>query len=233
MVERSSSGNKDAIAVKRKLVFYSNQVRPDTEEIDRRLLALLGKEKPRIGYIPSVSDPTEMYYQAQKAYYRHYDIDLEPCFGLDNRYTLDDLGALLTADAIHLSGGNTFYFLHWLRVRNMLDTIKQYVERGGVLIGVSAGAILMTPDIRTTLLCGDVLPPQEIAPQGLGLVDFAFVPHWGSYAAMEEIKSYSRKNSNQVIYACSDNGGIIVENEHVQLVGDVSAIKNGSVYSPE
>jgi dipeptidase E len=65
-----------------------------------------------------------------------------------------------------------------------VDVLRQYVARGGVLIRVSAGAILMTPDIRTTLLCGDTLPAEEIEPRGLGLVDFAFVPHLGRHVAL-------------------------------------------------
>jgi len=211
-----------------KLVLYSDQLIPETEGIDRRLMVLLGKEQIRIGYIASVSDPTRKYYQARQAYYARYRIDLTPYFELDKTYHPEDLSDLLTADAIHLSGGQTFSFLHWLRVRNLLDVLRQYAVSGGILIGVSAGAILMTQDIRTTLLCGEALPSEKTETSGLGLVDFAFVPHVGRYAALADIQTYSQQN-NRLVYACPDNAGIIVENNHVECLGGVMMIKNGVV----
>jgi dipeptidase E len=104
-------------------------------------------------------------------------VDLSPYFELGDGYNPDELDTLLTCDAIHLSGGNTYYFLHWLRVRNLLIRLREYVARGGVLIGVSAGAILMTPNIGSASLCGDMPLEGMTDYAALGLVDFAFVPH--------------------------------------------------------
>jgi dipeptidase E len=216
---------------KRKLIFYSDQLIPQTAELDQHLLALIGKERSRIGYIPSAGDPTRKYYQAQKAYYARYGIDLDPYFELDDAYKPDDLDALLTADAIHLSGGNTFYFLYRLRARNLSDLLRQYVTQGGVLVGVSAGAILMTPDIRTSLLCGDMTPSETIEPNGLGLVDFAFVPHLGRFGTMANLESFSKQN-HIMIYACPDNAGIVVEDDCVQCIGDVVTIKDRAAVLP-
>ena len=68
-------------------------------------------------------------------------------FKLDVAYTPERMTDLLACDAIHLTGGDTFYFLHWLRQRGMLSSLQRYVAEGGLLIGVSAGAILMTANI--------------------------------------------------------------------------------------
>ena len=214
--------------LRRKLICYSDQLIPETAEIDKYLLSFLGTNQPRIGYIPSASDPTRKYFQNQQAYYARYNINLEPNFELDNIYRPEHLDALFTADAIHLSGGNTFNFLHWLRVRNLLDALRQYVEQGGVLVGVSAGAILMTPDIRTALLCGDTAPIENIETGGLGLVDFAIVPHFGCYATLEQLENYSRENCITV-YACSDSAGIVIEDDKVECIGNVKVIRNGLV----
>ncbi len=191
----------------------------------------VGKTNPRIAYIPSGGNSTDLFYNAQKEYYSQYQIDLSPCFYLGDRYQTELLDSLLSADAIHLSGGNTFHFLHWLRKRNLIRPLKQYVEDAGVLIGVSAGAILMTPDIQTSLLCGDSLPFEKFNTQSLGLVDFAFVPHLGSHANLEDIKVYSRQNSQISVVACPDNGGIVVVDDEIRLVGEVKIYKNGLLVS--
>lgn len=211
--------------MRRKLVLYSEQEEADTAAIDRRLLALIGKSRPRLGYIPSSGDTDRHYYQACRAYYAGLDADLAVYFELDDEYDERLLDPLLSCDAIHLSGGNTFYFLHRLRMRQMVATLQQYVANGGVLIGVSAGAILMTPDMGTSSFYGDERLAGEQDDRGLALVGFAFAPHWGSLctATVPDLQEYARR-CNLTVYACSDGGGIVVEDDHVELIGDLIAI---------
>ena len=90
----------------------------------------------------------------------------------------------------------------------------------------------MTQDIQTSLLCGDIPPKYEIDTQSLGLVDFAFVPHLGRHTNLEQIKAYSRQNSQLSVVACPDNGGVVVLDDEIRLVGDVRMYKNGSLVNP-
>ncbi len=138
----------------RKLVLYSDQMSPETDAIDGRLLRLIGKAAPRVGYIPSSSDPERFFFDQIRTYYAALGASVDVYLELDVSFSQETLPALLACDAVHLSGGNTFYFLYWLKRRAMLPVLRDYVVGGGVLIGVSAGAILMTPDISTSALCG-------------------------------------------------------------------------------
>ncbi|WP_199621429.1 Type 1 glutamine amidotransferase-like domain-containing protein [Paenibacillus alkalitolerans] len=74
-------------------------------------------------------------------------------------------------DAIHLSGGNTFYFLSLLKKRNTMEMLRAYVNKGGILIGVSAGSILMTKTIGFAGYGVD-------GDRNVVYVDFEFLPHW-------------------------------------------------------
>ena len=205
----------------KKLVLYSDQIPSTSEKIDKELLNLLDRSAPIIGYIPSCADPQRKYYKERQAYYSRLGMNLEVYFELDEEYHPDLLESLLSCDAIHISGGNTYYFLYWLRKREMLLPLRQYVEQGGVLIGVSAGSILMTPDISTSALCGDEVISGETDFSGLSLVDFAFVPHFGDIPInLDDLKKYSRDNQ-VVVYACRDSGGIVVTEDDVNCGGDV------------
>jgi dipeptidase E len=208
----------------KKLVLYSDQIPSTSEKIDRELVTLLGKTNPIIGYIPSCADPQRKYYNERQEYYARLGMDLKVYFELDKEYHPELLKPLLSCDAIHLSGGNTHYFLHWLRRRNMIGTLVQYVAQGGVLIGVSAGSILMTPDISTSAFFRDAMIEEETDFSGMGLVDFAFVPHFGDRpTSLEDVKRYSR-DKKTVVYAVRDSGGIIVAEDNVKCVGDVVKI---------
>ncbi len=208
----------------KKLVLYSDQIPPLTNKIDNELKTLFNKANPRVGFIPSSSDPERKYYRDRKAFYYQLGIDLDVYFELDKEFHPELLEPLLECDAIHLSGGNTYYFLYWIRRRNMMDTLVQYVARGGILIGVSAGSILMTPDITTSSLSGDEIIEGETDFSGMGLVNFAFVPHFGDRpTSLEDIKKFSQ-DKQLVVYAARDSGGIIVTEDNVNCIGDVSKI---------
>lgn len=207
----------------RKLVLYSDQITPETAAIDQRMLDLIGKTNPTIGYIPSSSDPERFFFKQIHAYYAALSVSVDVYLELDAFFSEGTLPTLLRCDAIHLSGGNTFYFLYWLKQRAMLPVLRDYVARGGVLIGVSAGAILMTPDVSSSALCGDELVEELSDRSALGLVDFQFLPHFEpGEASTLEITAHQRQSPVPLsLYACPDGGGIVVDGDSVELFGAV------------
>lgn len=205
----------------KKFVLYSDQIPSVADKIDKELVTILGKSNPIIGYIPSNADPQRKYYNERQEYYSRLGMDLKVYFELDKEYHPNLLESLLSCDAIHLSGGNTYYFLHWLRKRAMLLPLRQYVKQGGVLIGVSAGSILMTPDISICPLY--VNEPREIETDfaALNLVDFAFAPHFGERSPdLAALREYSREHRT-IVYVCRDSDGIVIIDDNVKCVGDV------------
>jgi dipeptidase E len=208
-----------------KLVLYSDQV-PAAAAVDRALAALFDAPAPTVGYIPASGDPQRIYYAPCRTYYARLGMRLAPYFELDDAYNPALRQALFACDAIHLSGGNTFYFLHRLRQRDMLDPLRAYVAGGGVLIGVSAGAILITPDISTAALCGDRPVAGEDDLSALGLVDFGFVPHVGRIpAGQAALRAYARQRQ-RMVYACPDGSGIVAApgGGEVRCIGQVTVI---------
>lgn len=205
----------------KKLVLYSDQGFPDADSIDQRMLSLIGKANPTIGYIPSSSDPERFFFDQVHTHYAALGATVEVYFELDVHFSAEMLPTLLDCDAIHLSGGNTFYFLYWLKQRSMLSVLRDYVARGGVLIGVSAGAILMTPDVSSSALCGDE-PIKELSdPSALGLVDFRFLPHFQpGEVSTNEIAAHQRRFLAP-LYACPDGSGIVVDGTSIEFFGVV------------
>jgi dipeptidase E len=191
----------------RRLVLYSDQIPPITDPIDAAFLRWL-RPGDTIGYVPSAPDPERVWFTPRQAYYARYGLDLR-FFGLEDEYDPAQRAALLACDAIHLTGGNTFRFLYWLRERGLDADLHRYALDGGVLLGVSAGAILMTPDIRTSLLCGDTLYPGLTDFTGLALVDFAVVPHVTEVALPGPA------------YAIPDGAGIVIDGDCIELFGGV------------
>ena len=198
-----------------KLFLYSDQIPPITDPIDERLFAMLPRI-PRIGYLPASPDSDRTWFKDRQTYYARYGATLE-FFGLEKEFQPDQIPDLFQCDAIHLTGGNTFRFSYWLQTRGLFDHLKRYVASGGVLIGVSAGAIMMTPDISSSAYCGDEPYPALQNNDGLSLVDFEIIPHIESQDDLTEFA----KLRPRMLYGIPDGSAIIIDNDQMEFIGPI------------
>lgn len=216
--------------MRRKLALYSDQQINLSPKMDERLLALIDKPNPTIGYIPSSTDPERTWHKKQQAYYKSLSADLAIYFELETEYQPDKTKDLFACDAIHLSGGSTYNFLYWLRKRGFISLLHDYVANGGLLIGVSAGAILMTPEISTTHLCGEQPSHNLNDLSALNFVDFAFLPHINQIESPEaKLIEYSVTQKRK-IFGCNDGDGIIVDGDNIQCIGNLMYAENGNLH---
>lgn len=212
----------------KKLVLYSDQEIPENKKVDLKLIELLGKDRPKIGYIPAKSDLDRKYFGDKVTYYKQYGITDLFYFDLDQEYDEQKIEELLSCDAIHLSGGNPFYFLYILKKRNFIPTLQNFVRNGGLLIGVSAGSILMSNTIDIANIYEEnIIGIDDLT--ALGLVDFEFFAHLNQRSEqLDKIVEYSKMNKS-LIYACNDGDGIIINGDKKEFLGPVLKIRNGKV----
>ena len=210
-------------------VLYSDQVIPANEKVDHRLTRLMSERGRRFGYIPSGPDPDLRFYSEKRAYYARLGLALDILYDLDRDHGSAELDALLACDAIHLSGGNTAAFLARLRRSGMLDRLRNWANDGGVLVGTSAGAILMAPTIAVDALFGSLRPEDVRDGAALDLVPFEFFPHLQAKPSyLPDLLAYSTRNGRPII-ACPDGDGVVVANGTVECIGDPRWLSKGSV----
>jgi dipeptidase E len=203
----------------KKLVLYSAQETPEDHKVNLELMRLIAKPNPRIAYIPSDFVNNSAWFHSKRNYYAQYGATLEEAVRFNAVLLESELQNLFSFDAIHLSGGDTPQFLNLLREHRLLERLRDYVTRGAVLIGISAGAIIMTPNIFTAYDCGDDRPSEPFDHTALGLVDFAFMPHYES--ELEKRCQELALELNCTLYACQDGDGIVVNGDEVKLMGNV------------
>jgi dipeptidase E len=200
------------------LVLYSDQIIPENDRIDRRLLDLMQPRGSRIGYVASGPDPRRRFFGERQAYYRRYGLDLALFYDLDAAPDSVALRTLLACDAIHLPGGDTLAFLGRLRRRGMLHVLADWAKAGGLLIGTSAGAILMTPNIAVDALFRGAPPEERPDLDALDLVPFDFFPHAQQQRYLDDLIAYSRTAPRPII-ACADGDGVVVTAGRIEAVG--------------
>ena len=213
-----------------KLVFYSGGQDEDNLDLDLDLVNLANCDDPLITYIPSCSYNAEVMFNEFIEHYGKFGISRFLYFPIDTDYDDVIFSEAIKSDVIYLSGGNTFYFLNWLKRKKLISTLKKYVANGGVLAGLSAGAIIMTPNVNTAAVPEfdrDENDEKLRNFNSLALVNFEFFPHFkNSKRYIQELLKYSKKTKND-IYACPDGSGIIFSSNFIKFIGKCFLFSNG------
>lgn len=207
---------------------YSDRVVAENAPMDLRLAASIKARGERIGYVSSGPDPERSYFDEKRDYYRHYGLGLDVFIDLDEAGA-GDIAKLFACDAIHLSGGDTGSFLQRLRKSGVFPTLRKWALDGGILVGTSAGAILMTPGIAVDAMFSGGLPEEMKEATGLDLLPFEFFPHlnWDD-RYLPELLRYSAITAHPII-TCRDGEGIIVEDGRLEAFGAPLLIFRGSI----
>lgn len=212
-----------------KIILLSDYKYISFNELGARLIELIGKNKPTIGYISSSPDATRKFYHETKEYYSKCNAILNPYTDLEEEFNKDDIERVFQADAIHLSGGNTFRFLYWMVERGLDKQLVEYVNNGGVLIGVSAGSIIMTPNISECLFCGDENLIGLENTKGLGLVNFHYLPHFTEENIfIKDVISKSKQDSSAILVS-RDYDWIVIDGTNAEIYGTPILIFNGEI----
>lgn len=105
---------------------------------------------------------------------------------------------------IFVCGGNTFKLMKYVGQSNFKEEVIKCLNRGGIYIGSSAGALIATPTIQ---IAGEVVPDDNavnlINLEGMGLVDFEILPHYEP-SMDEEIEEYKKKTSREIKIITND-----------------------------
>lgn len=204
-----------------RLVFYSGYDESDNLSLNLSLKEMIGQNNPLVTFISCGSDGDTEF---------SYFVDQFKLFGwkkflycsVDNPIDTVFRKKIFEGQIIHLDGGNTFYFLQALRNNDMLESLKLFVERGGILTGLSAGAIIMTPNITMASIPSFDRDENYVGLtrlSSMNLVHFEFFPHYKQSKRYDDaLKNYSKK-MGRVIYACPDGSGIVINHEKVTFNG--------------
>lgn len=216
-----------------KLVFYSGGDDVDNVKLDESLVNLSGKTNPTLTFIPSSHYHSNEDLEDIMRSFSKFGIQKILKWEIDRPYPEVLKRTALSSDIIYLGGGNTFYFLKYLRKSGLMKDIKDWVKQGGILCGLSAGAILMTKDIETAGFPSfdrDDNDENIKNLNALDLVDFTFFPHYkNSKRYDQELMKYS-EGKEAPIYACPDGSGVVIDQEKLKLVGKIACFFQGKKF---
>lgn len=119
----------------------------ETRPIDQRAVDAAPGSRPTALFLPTASGDAESYIEKFEAYYGD-DLDCETaCLRLaDGETTVEEAeAAIAAADLIYVGGGDTGYLVDTVHSLGLTDALREHHEDGGVLMGLSAGALCWFP----------------------------------------------------------------------------------------
>jgi cyanophycinase len=155
--------------------------------LDRDLLAAIGRARPRVAILPTASAPDgetvfRRWAELGMEHFAALGAEVEPVLVRTREEAGDDgaVQAIGEADLIYLSGGKPGHLRQVLDGTRVGGALRAAHERGAVIAGCSAGAMVLAahqPEFRRRML------PWPLRWRiGLGLVDGAAVlPHYDAW----------------------------------------------------
>lgn len=126
--------------------------------------------------------------------------------------------AVREADALLVFGGDVFYLCRWMRESGLANLLPSLRET--VYVGISAGSMVTAVTFGETY---DDPNAPFVIDNGLGLVDFALVPHVGHVdhpeSSMSKVESIAAELSAPT-YAIDDETAIKAANGSVEVISE-------------
>lgn len=139
-------------------------------------------------------------------------VNLQDYFGRKNelKKKLEDLGA------IFISGGNVFVLRQAMKLSGLDEILKEIQNTDFLYAGYSAAGCVLARSLKGMDLVDPLDTPypgqREVIYEGLGFVDFRFMPHWDSNhpesADTEKEIAYCKENN--ISYRAIRDGEVIV-----------------------
>ena len=124
-----------------------DEFRAGCEPMDEAILAATGKSDPVTLIIPTAAafERPDLAAQNGVRHFTSLGADAHPLMALDRKDAMDAglASEIDSADLVYLTGGNPARLLETLSESALIDGIAAALERGAVLAGSSAGAMVM------------------------------------------------------------------------------------------
>ena len=195
----------------------------DTLEIDRAIVALSNKKKPKVLFIPTASNDSDGYWGVfQQVYSNKLQCKTDCLYLIKEKPNKKEISEkILNADIIYVGGGNTLKMLKVWKKNGLDLLLKKAYQNGIILAGLSAGAICWfrygASDSRRFMNGKDQKKMMRI--KGLDFIHCTASPHHIREKEVrdEGIIDIMRKTPG-IGLALDDNSAIIIQNDKYKTI---------------
>ena len=130
---------------------------------------------------------------------------------------------LKEADVLYFEGGSTFHLMEWIDKSGLKEMLPELLETK-VYVGVSAGSMVLSPDLLLNLL--QKLHKEELTRKdnikGVNFVNFYILPHLKNKHPTRNRENIldATKDIKSKIYVLDDNSAIEVVDNNIKIISE-------------
>ena len=199
-----------------------------TKEIDEEIVKMTDKENPNFLFIGLASSHADSYYDTMKKIYK--ELGCTPVYlKKSNLVNNPDIvkQKIEDADIIYICGGDTIKLLEHVKEYNLESLLLDAYNKGTVIAGMSAGAILLSnKGFSDSLIIRGESEDYEFI-KGLNFIDLNFCPHYNTDPKKtDDLNKYLSKHNDEV-YCLENNTALEIIDDKITII---KSNKNAKVY---
>ncbi len=201
-----------------------------TFDIDKQIVRLSKKKRPKFLFIPTASSDSENYWKYINLYYgEKLGCRTDVLFLLKDEPSLKLIKEkILSADIIYVGGGNTLMMMKLWRRLGVDVLLRRAWEQGTVLCGISAGSICWFESGHSdSLSFYNAKKWHYINVCGLGFLKGIHCPHYNS----ETLGVPRKRNFYHMIQKVGDMGIAIDNNCAIEFLDDTFRVITSKKYA--
>ena len=190
----------------------------ETEKIDKEIVRLTNKEKPNLLFIGLASSYSDSYYDTIKKNYKKIGCEtsyLKKKNIINNPNIVEE--KINNSDIIYIGGGDTIKLINEIKDYNIDELLKNAYEKGTILVGISAGAILLSNKGYSDSLILRNESNDYTFIKGLKYTNINICPHYDNIDKKESLKKDIINNKIEV-YALENNTALKIIDNNISVI---------------
>lgn len=183
---------------------------------------MTGKEKPTFLFVGLASSFADSYYDAMKAIYKELGCEcqyLKKKNIINNRDIVEN--KIKSADIIYIGGGDTIKLMSQLEEYNLVDLFKEAVNSNKVVVGISAGAIMLCNEGYSDSLKIRGESDKYDFIKGLNILPIVFSPHHSDEKRQELIGEIGTRK----IFGLENGVALKIVDDDVSIIKSINTNK--------
>ncbi len=191
-----------------------------TTKIDKEIIRLSGKKRPKFLFIPTASLDSEGYIKSVKKHFgKRLGCKVDSLCLIKEKLSAKKISKkILNSDIVYVGGGNTLRMMNVWRKFKVDKILKKAYENGIVMSGLSAGSICWFKGGNSDSRKFKNKKAKLIKVKGLGFINALCCPHYDVEKGREaSLKKMMKKNTGVAI-AIDNCAALEVVNKQYRVI---------------
>ena len=191
----------------------------DVQNIDKEIVKMSSKNNPILLFIGLASNYSDSYYDTIKKNFQNLGcktVYLKKKNIIHNPSLVED--KILSADIIYIGGGDTIKLLECVKKYHLDFLLSKAYENGSVLVGMSAGAILLVDEgFSDSRILRKESNKNEFI-RGLGFSHINICPHYSRNSNKRLELEFELKKSKKKVFGIEDRTAIKIVDDKITVI---------------